>query len=194
VEQNDNVAPFRRTRNNKRPEQLRELFREAFGDARNLQGVFENLHKYRGPVESEPFRAWADRWVRWEQRRAIWLQATLAEHKRLILKTAAIALRKSFAEDCSISPEDIFIEISMLIWDRARSFMKSTQKTRPKLSTRIVGLVRFHVWTQVLKPRWRDYAAVYEQVEAGLPLGVEAFSDEELQEAAMLEAEAERVA
>jgi hypothetical protein len=72
--------------------------------------------------------------------------------------------------------------------------MTSTRTTTPKLSTRIAGLVRFHVWTQVLKPRWAHYDAVRKQVESGLPLGVEAFSDEELEEMALLENEGRRKA
>jgi hypothetical protein len=108
-----------------------------------------------------------------------------------MLRAASIALSSSFTEDCSVNAEDVCAEVEFYLWKNAHKFMKFTQHTRPKLSTRLVGLVKKHAWLYHLKPRWTRRTAVEEQVFAGLPLGVEEFSAEELAEAERLEAEAE---
>jgi hypothetical protein len=122
-----------------------------------------------------------------EAKRSQWLQQTLAQHRRVIMQAAEIALQKSFAKDYSITGEDVLCDVSWLLYQHARSFMRSDQTTTPKLSTRITGLVRWHVYIKYLKPRWANLKRVTSQVESGMSLGVEAYGGEELEEMAMLE-------
>jgi hypothetical protein len=139
--------------------------------------LYGNIERYGGPTESTAFMRWASRFVTKEAQRHRITAEILAEHQTLIYAAIHEALNSSQARDYSISPEDVYWEVVMLILARAHSLAR---RGTAKLSTRLYALVKKHVWLMHTSYWNRRHRINRELAERGEWYPVERLSDAEI--------------
>jgi hypothetical protein len=107
-----------------------------------ISSLSGNFHRYGGPLEEQPFMAWATRFASREAQRYEITGRILTEYEALIYDAIRQSLWTS-AQDWSVEPQDVFWEITLLIFQKAHSLDKPGSA---KLSTRIYGLVKRHCY------------------------------------------------
>jgi hypothetical protein len=152
-----------------------------------LEHLRQRLDKYRGPLDDGgiAFTKWASKIVRRESRRYEFHSRVIKEYKLLIHAGIRAALNATSAQDHSVEADDIFNEVSLLIFNLAHALMKPGTSKLPecppaKLSTRLFNLAKGHTHFYYVVKWERRLALNQERVAAGLPYGVETLSDEEL--------------
>lgn len=117
-----------------------------------LQTLAEQLAQYTGPIEPQPFLRWAIGFVTGEAASYKTVTDILSEHGSLIKRTIRSELWRFTRLDIGVSgPEDIFQEISTLIFEKTPSL---NRRGTARLTTRLVSLVKRHVYFYHNKPNW----------------------------------------
>ena len=101
----------------------------------------------------------------------------LRKYERVIYDAINEALSNSSARDYSVSAEDIYQEVAMLICARAQLLTKAGTA---KLSTRLYSLAKKHVWFAHTSYWNRRHRINRKIVERGSWYPVERISDEEI--------------
>jgi hypothetical protein len=141
--------------------------------------VYGALPSYLGEVNAEAFQPWAvEVAIRGARQHQVW-RTIMAEHSTAI-KTAIRCSVDNFANDArdySVAYEDLFSEVSYLIFKMAHKFAKPSSTA--KLSTRLVGLAKRHVRFYHNNKNLTRHRAIRRRLESGKPICIEIESEEQ---------------
>lgn len=143
---------------------------------RIMNRLSASLHLYEGPVCSEGFMTWGVAQVRHgaAQHR---IAADLLQSYQRLLRWAIVKALGSNVEDCAVDVEDLWNEVAALVFQNAHELVRPGTA---KLSTRLVALVRRHVWGYHVRNRVNRHRIVSEHLNSGGGLECEHLSDAEL--------------
>ncbi len=108
---------------------------------RVLEFLKDRLTQYKGALTQKAFHRWAIRTVKVEAKRYQFTAQVLTEHGTAIRAAIRSALRSGIL-DCAITDEDLFQEVSSLIFQMAPQLAKSGTAM---ISSRLWALAQMHV-------------------------------------------------
>jgi len=137
-----------------------------------LDLVAQRQYRFRG--DPATFQTWCERHVRPLARHRMNFYRLINENTRVIYGAIRDVFKDLFYADASCSRDDVFAEITFLIYKRVYSFL---QPSRAKVSTRLYRLAVRHCLDYHIKKRKARYQAVERFTDSGRRFACEVISD-----------------